>query len=97
MYRRSSSARLYLSYGKKLSGREIAATLGCGKTAVNDFLRKFRDCEEFSYPLAPTVTNELINQQLYKSRGGKSFNKQFREFDCEVIHRKLPKKGEGSK
>lgn len=85
---------LRLSYGKKLSGREIAETQGCGKTTINDFLKKFRESEEFSYPLAPTVTNELINQRLYKSRGGKSFNKQFREFDCEEIYRKLPKKGE---
>jgi predicted DNA-binding protein YlxM (UPF0122 family) len=83
-----------LSYGKKLSGREIAETQGCGKTAINDFLRRFRESGEFSYPLAPTVTNELINQQLYKSQGGKLFNKQFREFDCKEIYRKLPKKGE---
>ena len=65
-----------------------------GKTAIDDFLRKFREYGEFSYPLAPTVTNKLINQKLYKSRGGKSFNMQFREFDCEEIYRKLPKKDE---
>lgn len=66
---------LRLSYSKKLNEREIAEPQGCGKTAINDFLRKFRESEEFSYPLAPTVTNELINQKLYKSRGGKSSNR----------------------
>lgn len=73
-----------LSYGKKLSGRYIAETQGCGKTAINDFLRKFRESGEFSNPLASTVTNELINQKLYKSRGGKSFNKQFRPVSRQV-------------
>ena len=61
---------LRFHYGKKLSGREIAETQECGKTAINDFLKKFRESAEFSYPLASTVTNELINQTLYKSRGG---------------------------
>jgi DNA-binding GntR family transcriptional regulator len=48
---------LRLSYGKKINGREIAETQGCDKTTINDFLRKFKESEEFSYPLAPTVTN----------------------------------------
>jgi hypothetical protein len=85
---------LRLSYGKKLSGREIAELQGCGKTAINDFLKRFRESDDFSYPLAPTVTNELINQTLYKSRGGSNSRKHFREFDCEQVYKKLPKKGE---
>lgn len=85
---------LRFHYVKKLSGREIAETQGCGKTAINDFLKKFRESAEFSYPLASTVTNELINQTLYKPRGGSAFSKQYREIDCTAIYKKLPKKGE---
>jgi len=85
---------LRFHYGKKLSGREIAETQECGKTAINDFLKKFRESAEFSYPLASTVTNELINQTLYKSRGGSAVSKQYCEIDFTAIYKKLPKKGE---
>jgi transposase len=88
---------LRLYYGKQLSGRQIAELQGCGKSAVNSFLKKFRECSDFSYPLSEDLTNELINQTLYKPRGGVrrgSTSTQFREFDCPVIHKALAKKGE---
>ena len=43
---------LRLHYVNHLSGREIAETSGCGKTAVNEFLKRFRECDELSYPLS---------------------------------------------
>ena len=85
---------LRLRYGKDLSGREIAETQGCGKTAINDFLKRFRESDEFTYPLAENITNELINEKLYKRRGGGSSQKNYREIDSEIIYKKLPKKGE---
>ncbi len=87
---------LRLHYGKHLSGRQISEVQGYGKTAVNTFLKKFKENSEFTYPLAPEVTNELIFQTLYKPRGGQrggsSF--QFRDIDCAAIYKALPKKGE---
>ena len=39
---------LRLSYEKELSGRQIAASLGCSKTVVNEFLRRFRSASIWS-------------------------------------------------
>ena len=55
---------LRLHYENKLSGREIAATSGCSKTSVNEFLKRFRECQELSYPLSEDVTNEFIEKLL---------------------------------
>ena len=87
---------LRLHFGKHLSGRQIAEIQGCGKTAVNTFLKKFKEHPEFSYPLAQDVTNELIYQTLYKPRGGQRSGSsvQFRDIDCAAIYKALPKKGE---
>ena len=49
--------------------REIAETTGDGKTTVNEFLKRFRECEELSYPLSEDVTNEFITGCLYKKAG----------------------------
>ena len=61
---------LRLHFVNKLSGREIAESCGdCGKSAVNEFLRRFRNCQELSYPLKEEVTNEYIESLLYKKSG----------------------------
>jgi predicted DNA-binding protein YlxM (UPF0122 family) len=40
---------LRLHYVNNLSGREIADSCGdCSKSAVNEFLRRFRECQELS-------------------------------------------------
>lgn len=57
---------LKLHHINKLSSKEIAQSCNCGKTAVNDFLRRFRDYPELSYPLSPDITNEALEKLLYK-------------------------------
>lgn len=52
-----------------MSSREISETTGDGKTTVNEFLKRFRECEELSYPLPEEVTNEFIAGCLYKKAG----------------------------
>ena len=47
---------LILHYTNGMSSREIAETTGYGKTTVNDFLKRFRECEELSYPLSEEVS-----------------------------------------
>ena len=42
---------LRFRYGKKLSCREIAETQGCGKIAINDFLKKFRESMVIQFSL----------------------------------------------
>ena len=39
---------LKLSYEKGFSCRGIANSTGDGKTAINDFLNRFKECEELS-------------------------------------------------
>lgn len=43
---------LRLHFVNRLSIREIAESCGdCGKTSVGEFLKRFRECPELSYPL----------------------------------------------
>ncbi|MFQ7287994.1 MAG: hypothetical protein ACLRPV_03315 [Lacrimispora saccharolytica] len=59
---------LRLHFVNHLSGREIAESCGdCSKTTVNEFLKRFRENPELSYPLPVDVTNEYIESILYKS------------------------------
>ena len=85
---------LKLHHINKLSSREIARNCNCGKTAVNDFLRRFRDCPELSYPLSPDITNEALEKLLYKKAGNQTNNDLYRDFDKEEVYRALSKKGE---
>lgn len=51
-----------------LSCREIAESCGdCSKSTVNEFLKRFRENPELSYPLSADITNEYIESMLYKS------------------------------
>lgn len=52
---------LRLHFVNHLSGREIAESCGdCSKTTVNEFLKRFRENPELSYPLPADVTNEYM-------------------------------------
>ena len=60
---------LRLHFVNHLSCREIAESCGdCSKTTVNEFLKRFRENPELSYPLPADVTNEYIESLLYKSQ-----------------------------
>ena len=85
---------LKLHHINKLSSREIARSCNCGKTAVNDFLRRFRDYPELSYPLSPDITNEALEKLLYKKAGNQTNNDLYRDFDKEEVYWALSKKGE---
>ena len=85
---------LTLHYTDGMNGREIAVATGIGKTTVNEFLKRFRECEELSYPLTEEVTNEFIAERLYyKVR--KPTDELYRDFypDCQIVMKinvKLP-------
>jgi len=76
-----------------MSGREIAEATVAGKTTVNEFLKRFRDCSELSYPLSEEVTNNFIAEQLYR-KVGKPADALYRDFDPEEACRALTHKGE---
>lgn len=86
---------LRLHYVNNLSGREIAESCGdCGKSAVNEFLRRFRECPELSYPLKEDVTNEYIESLLYKKSGVAADQQLYRDFDKEAVYKAMARKGE---
>lgn len=88
---------LILRFTNGMSSREIAETTGDGKTTINEFLKRFRECEELSYPLSEEVTNEFIANCLYKKAGNLVNSDLYRDFDPEEVHRTLSKKGESLK
>lgn len=84
---------LALHYTNGMSGREIAEATGAGKTTVNEFLKRFRECSELSYPLPEEVTNEFIAERLYH-KVGKPTDELYRDFNPEDVCRALTRKGE---
>ena len=72
---------LRLHFVNHLSGREIAESCGdCSKTTVNEFLKRFREDPELSYPLPADVTNEYIESILYKKPGVSANQLLYRDF-----------------
>ena len=51
---------LVLRFTNGMSSREIAEATGDGKSTINDFLKRFRECGVLTYPLPEDVTNEFI-------------------------------------
>lgn len=84
---------LRLHFVNKLSSRDIAANCGCGKTSVNEFIKRFNESDELSYPLPEDVTNQFIEELLYEKPGSKQ-KSMYREFDAEAVYRALSRKGE---
>ena len=85
---------LIFHFTNGMSSREISETTGDGKTTVNEFLKRFRECEELSYPLPEEVTNEFIAGCLYKKAGDLVNSDLYRDFHPKEVHRALAKKGE---
>ena len=83
---------LRLHYGNHLSSREIGRVVGVGKSTVNDFLKLFNACPVLTYPLADSITNEMIEAKLYHKTGPSV--SIYRDFDKELVHRALARKGE---
>ena len=76
---------LRLHFVNHLSGREIAESCGdCSKTTVNEFLKRFRECPELTYPLSEDVTNEYIAGLLYKKPGIAADQLLYRDFNKEA-------------
>lgn len=84
-----------LHYVNNLSSREIAASCGdCSKSAVNEFLKRFRGCPVLKHPLPADVTNEYIESLLYRKPGVSADNTLYRDFDKEAVYKALSRKGE---
>ena len=81
---------LRLHFMNHLSSREIAESCGdCSKTTVNEFLKRFRENPELSYPLPADVTNEYITgistrKLFYKAlaRKGKTLKHLWQKYNA---------------
>ena len=85
---------LRLHFVNKLSGKDVAANCGCSKSTANEFLHRFKNCPELSYPLKEDVTNEYIEKLLYKKPGPTEMSELYRSFNEEVVYKVLSHKGE---
>ena len=87
---------LGLRYASNLSGREIAKSCSCSKSAVNEFLKRFRENGQLKLPLGPEVTNEVLDGLLYSKRGVQSADAEdlYRQVEYESVQKALAKKGE---
>ena len=84
---------LRLHFVNHLSCREIAESCGdCSKTTVNEFLKRFRENPELSYPLPADVPNEYIGNMLYKKPGVSADQLLYRDFNKEAVTRLWPAK-----
>ena len=74
-----------------LSKRQIAASLGFGRTAVREYLERAR-CAGLSWPLPDDLDNAALEQRLFQSSQATSGSKRPRP-DWPVIHRELRRAG----
>ena len=47
-------------YALNMSGTQIAKDLGCSKSGVNDFLKRFEECKALSFPLPLTLLQAAL-------------------------------------
>lgn len=77
-------------YALNLSGTQIARDLGCSKSGVNDFLKRFEECELLSFPLPDGITNYGIAELVYgKSSAQGTRNEAFVLPDYAEVHQQL--------
>ena len=74
-----------------LSKRQIAASLGLGRTAVREYLERAR-CAGINWPLPDDLDNAALEQRLFQSAQATPGSKRPRP-DWPVIHRELRRAG----
>ena len=77
-------------YALNLSGTQIAKDLGCSKSGVNDFLKRFEECETISFPLPDGITNYGIAELVYGKVSGQGIrNETFVLPDYAEVHQQM--------
>lgn len=87
---------LDLIYSKGQSVRTVAKALDVSRTTIDNFITKFEEYDKtiLSYPLPPIVTNETIEDCLYKKQKTGPKLDEYRALDYEKIANSLKQKGE---
>lgn len=77
-------------YALNLSGSQIARDLGCSKSGVNDFLKRFEESEAINFPLPEGITNYGIAELVYSKVPGQGGRDESFVFpDYAEIHRQM--------
>ena len=77
-------------YALNMSGTQIAKDLGCSKSGVNDFLKRFEECKALSFPLPDGITNYGIAELVYGRVSGQGTrNETFVLPDYEEVHQQM--------
>lgn len=77
-------------YALNLSGTQIAKDLGCSKSGVNDFLKRFEECKTISFPLPDGITNYGIAELVYGRVSGQGTrNEAFVLPDYAEVHQQM--------
>lgn len=77
-------------YALNLSGTQIAKDLGCSKSGVNDFLKRFEECKTISFPLPDGITNYGIAELVYGRVSGQGTrNETFVLPDYAEVHQQM--------
>ena len=77
-------------YALNLSGTQIAKDLGCSKSGVNDFLKRFEECKTISFPLPDGITNYGIAELVYGKVSGQGIrNETFVLPDYAEVHQQM--------
>ena len=63
-------------YALNLSGTQMAKDLGCSKSGVNDFLKRFEECKTISFPLPDGITNYGIAELVYGKVSGQGIRNE---------------------
>ena len=81
-------------YALNLSGTQIAKDLGCSKSGINDFLKRFEECKTISFPLPDGITNYGIAELVYGKVSGQGIRNEtfvlpnYAEVHQQMISRK---------
>ena len=77
-------------YALNLSGTQIAKDLGCSKSGVNDFLKRFEECKTINFPLPDGITNYGIAELVYGKVHGQGIrNETFVLPDYAEVHQQM--------
>ena len=58
---------LLLHFTQGLSGRSIAKVTGVSKSAINEFLKRFRESKELYYPLPEDVYRDFNIEDVHRA------------------------------
>jgi hypothetical protein len=76
-----------------LGAREIGRRLHVARSTIQDNLKRSTQAAGLTWPLAPDLTDELLEQRLFSRGGSKPSSRRRAEPDWAVLARELKRRG----